>query len=385
MNAKGFFSRYFLSKNGFKNDEFNRRRIMESDHIPYCVVLCIIALCQLGMLMFNLIQTKFAWDSPKDIIYRVAYIFLLVSSVVAVFVLKALRKKEKTMPYFVVCSLVMVAVLIWGALISIGDSYDHGINLTVYAYSTIGAAYIICLIPWISALNIISVSVVMTIVLALNINPNCDNNFFSPGTVINVLSICMLSILGNTFNFYRRMTSTDLEKKVISLNKTLETQAVIDDLTKQYNRRYLTQLIDTRLNTGDNPTGVILFDIDRFKNVNDTYGHLVGDKCLSDLGEIIKEFLAGIEGSYCVRYGGEEFLIYFDKTNKEEILNRANALREKVKQHVVTLDKVSLSFKISLGVALAEDNISYNSLINRADTALYTAKIERDSVCFYEE
>ena len=95
MNAKGFFSRYFLSKNGFKNDEFNRRRIMESDHIPYCVVLCIIALCQLGMLIFNLIQTKFAWDSPEDIIYRVAYIFLLVSSVVAVFVLKALARKKK--------------------------------------------------------------------------------------------------------------------------------------------------------------------------------------------------------------------------------------------------------------------------------------------------
>lgn len=152
----------------------------------------------------------------------------------------------------------------------------------------------------------------------------------------------------------------------------LEKMASTDKLTNIYNRRMLDQFLQVEIeiaNRHKEELSLIILDIDHFKHVNDNFGHLTGDKILSELSNVISNNLrtSDIFG----RYGGEEFLIICPKTNK----HNAFILAEKLRIIIENFEFSEVGKKtVSIGISDLELNDSVESLFQRADEALYEAK-----------
>ncbi|MDO9070950.1 MAG: diguanylate cyclase, partial [Deltaproteobacteria bacterium] len=142
----------------------------------------------------------------------------------------------------------------------------------------------------------------------------------------------------------------------LRLRETLRSQAIRDSLTGLFNRRYLEETMEREINRAKRqeiPLGVIMMDLDHFKQYNDTFGHSAGDELLSALGILLKSHIRG-EDIAC-RYGGEEFLVILPGASMEIALERAESLRLAVKemhQHYPGLKPTTLS----LGVAVYPDH-----------------------------
>jgi len=170
-----------------------------------------------------------------------------------------------------------------------------------------------------------------------------------------------------------------LREKLDAENQKL---ATLDSLTNISNRRALIDLVEREMlrsyRTNRWPC-LLMMDIDHFKQINDTHGHLVGDQVLVELAALIKEQLRDLD--VVGRYGGEEFCILLAETDEEGGLISAERLREAIEKMVVTLGDVSVSVTASIGLAYAQSGDTLDQLISRADNALYQAKAEgRNSV-----
>ena len=122
------------------------------------------------------------------------------------------------------------------------------------------------------------------------------------------------------------------------------------------------------------PLSVILADIDHFKKVNDTEGHLFGDETLREIARRLQSKLRPYDG--VGRYGGEEFLLVLPSCDLVGAIERANQLRELIAETDVASGSVKKSVTMSLGIAVSEclGVKELEELVNRADTALYVAK-----------
>ncbi len=125
-------------------------------------------------------------------------------------------------------------------------------------------------------------------------------------------------------------------------------------------------------------------DIDHFKRVNDTYGHMVGDRVLQRIAEICRKKVRLVD--FIARYGGEEFVILLPETNKRNALLVANRLRKIVALTPTYVGKQRVRVTVSLGVAEMNAAIKQlDTLLSHADTALYNAKSGgRNRVVLYE-
>lgn len=151
------------------------------------------------------------------------------------------------------------------------------------------------------------------------------------------------------------------------LTDRLKEIARTDHLTKLYARSYIDELINKDM-LENNQGGLILFDIDDFKKINDTFGHYIGDRVLIQVANLIDSEME--EDQIAARWGGEEFAIYLPNATIEECTEKANIIREKVNKH--SKPKVSLSCGVSVWEKGYEDSIE--RLFIRADKALYEAK-----------
>ena len=161
------------------------------------------------------------------------------------------------------------------------------------------------------------------------------------------------------------------------LQAQLEHQAYYDELTQIYNRRAFFQRGEEELaaaREASEPFALLLFDIDYFKKVNDTYGHAVGDLLLKHVAEICRTQLT--DDMLLARYGGEEFVLALMGSAAEEGEAVANRLRRQVEEHPLRTDEGAIAVTISSGVAeaAAGSEESLNQLLNKADQALYVAK-----------
>ncbi len=170
----------------------------------------------------------------------------------------------------------------------------------------------------------------------------------------------------------------------LKLQNTLRQQSIRDALTGLYNRRYMEETMERELKRAlrDNHSlGVVMFDIDHFKEFNDLHGHDAGDALLRELGAFLNKSLRG--GDIICRYGGEEFLVVLPGITQENALLRAEELREGAKNlQVRHLGKMLPRCTLSLGVAVSPlHGTTVDTLLKAADEALYLAKNEgRDRV-----
>jgi diguanylate cyclase (GGDEF)-like protein len=148
--------------------------------------------------------------------------------------------------------------------------------------------------------------------------------------------------------------------------------AMIDPLTQVDNRRLLTQLLQeevSRTKRQNLPLSVILFDLDWFKKINDTYGHNTGDKILQEVAQLLRQNIRTSDPFG--RWGGDEFLCLAINSDGEQAVELAKRLRDSLQRHHFSLAKrVTASF----GVTTYQDGDTPETLIRRADLGLYKAK-----------
>lgn len=161
-------------------------------------------------------------------------------------------------------------------------------------------------------------------------------------------------------------------------NRELEQKNTLDELTGLFNRRYYDQKIIAeyrRSKRNLTPLSLIIIDIDHFKTVNDSYGHLAGDQCLVWLSNHLKESLKR-STDMAFRYGGEEFCIILPDTDENGAIALAEALRKNIEQQICTYNDIEIPLTISSGIFtyIQQNDVQPEQIFSRADKALYEAK-----------
>jgi two-component system cell cycle response regulator len=167
----------------------------------------------------------------------------------------------------------------------------------------------------------------------------------------------------------------ELQQKLVSANSALLYAASHDFLTSVWNRGAIVAFLQREVARSlreATALGVILVDVDHFKKVNDELGHETGD-CV--LQEIAKRFCASLrEYDGVGRYGGEEFLLVMPGCDLATTVRRANVIRELTSGKPIQTPLTATTVTVSMGVAVAEASTNFESLLRRADKALYHAK-----------
>ncbi len=196
--------------------------------------------------------------------------------------------------------------------------------------------------------------------------------FYFPLSLEYFVMHCFWMIAAFSFGFLGAYLIEKSNRAVFVNQEKLKQLAVTDRLTGLYNRTKLDEVLQEELNRSQRYSqqfGLVLMDFDYFKDINDTYGHQVGDEALIEIAKLITGHLRSTDKA--VRWGGEEFIVIYLDTDHEEVLKLAEELRQKIERHSF---KTVGTRTASLGVTLYQDSDTINTIIQRADKALYIAK-----------
>jgi diguanylate cyclase (GGDEF)-like protein len=169
----------------------------------------------------------------------------------------------------------------------------------------------------------------------------------------------------------------DLEDKLVEAREEMRFRATHDALTHLWNRGMILDLLSRELNRSNREReniGVILCDLDHFKAINDTHGHLIGDEVLR---ETARRLLASVRSyDYVGRYGGEEFLIMLSNCPPQHAIHRAEQIRRAIADKPIQTAVGPLNVTMSLGVLMSQQwpGQPAEAILGEADSALYAAK-----------
>jgi len=166
--------------------------------------------------------------------------------------------------------------------------------------------------------------------------------------------------------------------------KRIHELTITDDCTGLYNARHLYTLLDEQIALAavDHKTqfSLVFIDLDRFKQVNDTHGHLIGSRLLSEVGNLMKRVLG--PANSCFRYGGDEFVALLPGLGKQAAIDATTKLWERLRENrFLESQGMNLSLAGSFGLAtFPEDGNTVAAVIRSADTMMYAAKTTRDNI-----
>ncbi len=168
-----------------------------------------------------------------------------------------------------------------------------------------------------------------------------------------------------------------LQDELDEANKRLKKLSITDGLTGLFNHRHIQQLLRDewqRTQRTDEPLAVVMLDLDKFKQVNDTYGHPTGDVILYETARILEDTAREID--MVGRYGGEEFVGILPNTDEDAAAQFAERVRKRVESHVFRDEDTEVRMTMSCGLAAYPDEAvdAPEELLKRADEALYAAK-----------
>ncbi|MES2351867.1 MAG: diguanylate cyclase [Pseudomonadota bacterium] len=175
-----------------------------------------------------------------------------------------------------------------------------------------------------------------------------------------------------------RQEVQDAENRIHALEAKLQHLSELvreDQLTGSLNRRGLDDVFERETARSDRrgtPLCIAILDLDDFKKLNDTYGHIAGDAALKHLVKIVKDTLRSMD--VIARFGGEEFLILMPETTVEAASSTMTRLQRELTRHFFLHDNEKVLITFSAGVALRRPNEEQTDLVKRADKAMYTAK-----------
>jgi len=181
------------------------------------------------------------------------------------------------------------------------------------------------------------------------------------------------------------------ERALIAQRREMEARlrelTITDDLTKLYNMRHFYGQLQLELDRAlryDNPLSLLLLDVDQFKQFNDAYGHLEGDKILIKLGDVIRRCLRKSDTAY--RYGGDEFMVLLPQTRGSEAMKVAERIRSNflpVKSDHVPDGNIDTT--LSIGVVEYRPDEDLSEFVKRADLVMYKSKNQGGNQCLIEE
>ncbi len=171
-----------------------------------------------------------------------------------------------------------------------------------------------------------------------------------------------------------------LQDKMRIRLRQLERLSVVDSLTGLYNKRYLVRFLKREINRCKRfgfTLSCLMIDVDRFKSINDVYGHPKADRILKELSSIIAESIRGYD--FAARFGGDEFTLVLPQlVNANNALNLAERLRKNIERHsfgkVASRKSIHITVSIGIGTFTPERPLSHEALMDRADKALYKSK-----------
>jgi diguanylate cyclase (GGDEF)-like protein len=177
-------------------------------------------------------------------------------------------------------------------------------------------------------------------------------------------------------------------KRSIALMQKMESIAYTDELTKLYNRRYFMENAERSLakcKEANKPFHLIMVDLDRFKAVNDTYGHLIGDEVLKITAARMNNVTR--QGTVLARYGGEEFIVMLTGIDYGGAVKTAQRIQKNIEDSRFNVKGLGIDVTVSLGVStLTDPKETLSDLIYMADAALYSAKrTGRNKVVEYKD
>ncbi len=228
--------------------------------------------------------------------------------------------------------------------------------------------------------------------ISVQVSPLFDQKLTFIGRVVTLNDVTEWRLLASDLHLtnedlrQRNVELTAAQEELFHVNRKLEQLAITDSLTGCYNRRYLYQLLEYEITVEKRyevPFSIVLFDVDYFKQVNDSFGHKVGDEVLKGIAEKIKTLLR--KSDILARYGGEEFTIYLPHTTKENAFMLCERIRQSVELSPIESSRGDISVTISIGIASWEgaregepddSRMLLDQLLLQADSALYRAKRE---------
>lgn len=173
---------------------------------------------------------------------------------------------------------------------------------------------------------------------------------------------------------------TTLAQRLEQENHSLQERCITDALTGIYNRAGLAQKLSEHATKGlPAGVGMMLLDVDRFKAINNAYGHEVGDGILNDLAKIVASCIR--EDDLFVRWGGEEFILMTPAQNEDTLISMGEKLRSTIEEHEFLPD-LALKITVSIGITKAQSHEDFSSVFKRAYAALCEAKRKRNHVVF---
>jgi len=286
---------------------------------------------------------------------------------------------RKSPIFWKVCffSIVWATALLWGILCYMGftdprfDTISLPLIISIAGFAGGGT-------PAFISDRVLTVGLLIALLLPTGILL-VFNPLFSDVTVILLFFIYWLAMFSITkFQhkaYWRSLKNTFLSKRQALFLERLNT---IDALTGLNNRAYF----DTYLHENTEKTlklesnlSLLFIDIDHFKVINDTYGHLVGDECLIQFAILLNKLIK-FEGNIAARYGGEEFAVILPFYNHQKALTLAEQIRQSVENFKFDSKSEAISFTVSIGVATMIPDASDldKQLIGMADKAVYLAK-----------
>lgn len=167
----------------------------------------------------------------------------------------------------------------------------------------------------------------------------------------------------------------DLQEQLLAAREALQAQATQDSLTGLWNHGAILQILERELARADRDgsrVGVLMADLDHFKRVNDSFGHLAGDAVLLEIATRMRKVVRLYDA--VGRYGGEEFLIVCPSCDPVQALHLAERLRAGIGEESVSIPSGKITLTVSVGMAVGARSLDPNSLLRAADMALYRAK-----------
>ncbi|MDD6807412.1 MAG: GGDEF domain-containing protein [Oscillospiraceae bacterium] len=298
---------------------------------------------------------------------------------------------KKKQDFILYLSLGVLNFLILPAMYLTGGGIDCGIP----SYFTLGLALTLFLTKGTSGIILTVIEAIwygLVYIISyryptiLSVVPACETvegtkTFTFNAISSNTLMVCFaLGILSKIiFSMYRK------EYNIVSNSiEEVKRNSLIDPLTNVYNRRHMYTYLEEQIKIAEennSDLSLVIFDIDKFKNLNDTYGHLLGDEVLKALTRILKNSCR--EKEIVARYGGEEFILILPGSNHDDALKRANEIRECIEQSHLSPELPSdRPVTISGGISTFKSGLNDEQLVAVADENLYKAKeTGRNRIC----
>ncbi len=298
-----------------------------------------------GLAIFNLERLKLR-------MYVYSYAFLLISSLITLILFFMYEKKEQYARRMVITTYVYAfCFIMWSAVVTGIDCYANGDSgIIVYVMTCIAVGGLTLIKPWVF-MTYLGISGTFLIIFTAYARAWVP---YSSGFYLNFAIFLVTASFVNLHNY--RLSRREYEARQI-----LKKLSYTDQLTGVYNRRRLDKhLAEDR----QEPVVFVLLDIDKFKKVNDTYGHPMGDICLIRLAEILAEHF----GDRVYRFGGDEFAL-ISHLGIEETCRRIEAVDQDLERAFETF-----VLHISAGVYEAEAGKPASVVFSNADRALYRAK-----------